>query len=683
MEGAELTEKSDIAKGFNRLLSAVFQSSKPSPASINQCTQGVVSRVTDEMLQQLDRPCTVEEVEVALRQMSPFKSPGPDGFSAGFYQDHWKIVSHDVSKAVIYFFIHRNLPKGWNHTHLVLIPKVKSPTSVREFRPISLCNVNYKLISMVLANRMKGILGKVICWNQSAFILNRLITDNIMVAYELLHSMHSKRKGRAGSMAIKLDMSKAYDRVEWDFLAAMLLKLGFSQNWTDLVMECVKSVSYSVVINGEPGKEILVKSVLQAIPTYTMSIFKLPILLLKEIETLLARFWWHHKGEGRGIHWKTWSSLGLVKNQDGLGFRDLSRFNKALLAKPVWRLMTDPHSLVSRVFKQKYFRKCDLLEVELKGSSSSFLWKSIWSSLELLKEGTVWRIGNGASIKISKDKWLPRPVTYQVQTPPNTLDPESRVEVLMDTENRSWKKDLVAAVFKEEEAKCSKKGTFSVKSAYFLATSLKGRYSGEGSKEGGNSDWWKALWRLEVPGKLLWSDLINLLTKENLELALVLMYHLWARRNAFIFQNQFSQPGSVSAKAQAELSLFCECNTVNKIRVEDSIRKGSTVIWKPPDQPFVKGNFDAAFNKTNGRMGMGIVIRDHADNTWLGQLIEDLQQFLVSNPSWQLNFVHRQANKVAHTAAQLAISNVIDCFWLNDGPPEVKSMVLKDVICSV
>lgn len=206
------------------------------------------------MIHQLDRPCTVEEVELALKQMSPFKSPGPDGFSAGFYQDHWKILSHDLSKTVMDFFKHKKLPKGWNHTHLVLIPKVKSPNSVHEYRPISLCNVNYKLISKVLAHRLKVVLDKVISWNQSAFIPNRLITDNIMVAYELLHSMHVKRKGRAGSMAIKLDMSKAYDRVEWDFLETMLLKLGFSHYWTELVMECVKSVSYSVVINGELGE---------------------------------------------------------------------------------------------------------------------------------------------------------------------------------------------------------------------------------------------------------------------------------------------------------------------------------------------------------------------------------------------------------------------------------------------
>ncbi|KAF5451880.1 hypothetical protein F2P56_026940 [Juglans regia] len=97
----------------------------------------------------------------------------------------------------------------------------------------------------------------VISWNQSAFIPNRLISDNIMVAYELLHSMKLKQKGKEGTMAIKLDMSKAYDRVEWSFLENLMLKMGFGKKWTDLVMECVRSVSYVVLTNGEVGEVLL------------------------------------------------------------------------------------------------------------------------------------------------------------------------------------------------------------------------------------------------------------------------------------------------------------------------------------------------------------------------------------------------------------------------------------------
>lgn len=145
-------------------------------------------------------------------------------------------------------FLNRGgLPEGINHTTIVLIPKVKNPQNIKEFRPISLCNVVYKLCSKVLANRLKGLLDEIISEEQSAFVPNRLITDNVLVAYECTHYL-KRKKGKNGACAIKLDMAKAYDRVEWNYLRDIMLRLGFEGLFVENVMKCVTSVS--VRVNG-------------------------------------------------------------------------------------------------------------------------------------------------------------------------------------------------------------------------------------------------------------------------------------------------------------------------------------------------------------------------------------------------------------------------------------------------
>jgi hypothetical protein len=123
------------------------------------------------------------------------------------------------------------MPDRWNDTTIVLIPKVNKPTQVEDFRPISLCNVLYKLVSKVLASRLKHILPKAISPSQSAFVPGRLITDNIILAYEFTHYMRTRRKGKMGYAAIKLDTSKAYDRVKWSFLEDMMNKFGLCHTW--------------------------------------------------------------------------------------------------------------------------------------------------------------------------------------------------------------------------------------------------------------------------------------------------------------------------------------------------------------------------------------------------------------------------------------------------------------------
>jgi hypothetical protein len=151
------------------------------------------------MAELLCRSFTTEEVEAALFQMSPNKAPGADGFTAGFFQKHWPLLKDKVVSAVLGFLNGRDMPEVINQIILVLIPKVTNPQDMSQFRPISLCNVIYKLCSKVLANRLRLILDDVISEEQSAFVPGRLITDNVLIAYECIHYL-KKQEGEVWSL---------------------------------------------------------------------------------------------------------------------------------------------------------------------------------------------------------------------------------------------------------------------------------------------------------------------------------------------------------------------------------------------------------------------------------------------------------------------------------------------------
>lgn len=163
-------------------------------------------------------PITDVEVKRSLFQMHPDKSSGLDGMTPAFYQKHWSIVGKDIIVIVKKFFRDGIMPQNLNDSNVVLISKKKCPVQMGDLRSISLCNVLVKIITKVMANRMKEFMSEVISENQSAFVPGRIILDNIMISYEVMHYLKRKRRGNEGSMAVKFDMSKAYDRVEWDYL---------------------------------------------------------------------------------------------------------------------------------------------------------------------------------------------------------------------------------------------------------------------------------------------------------------------------------------------------------------------------------------------------------------------------------------------------------------------------------
>lgn len=183
---------------------------------------------------------------MALFSMHPDKSPGPDGMNPAFSQRFWNIIGPDTVKECRQILSSGKIPQNLNDTLVVLIPKKANPEVLADLRPISLCNVLIKIITKMLANRMKNLLSLIISEEQSAFIPGRLITDNVIAAFEINHWMRRKTQGRVGYSALKIDMSKAYDRIEWDFLRALLCKVGFDDWWVQLILKCVTTVRYDI-----------------------------------------------------------------------------------------------------------------------------------------------------------------------------------------------------------------------------------------------------------------------------------------------------------------------------------------------------------------------------------------------------------------------------------------------------
>jgi hypothetical protein len=179
----------------------------------------------------LESPLSKEEIKATLFQMFPTKAPGPDGYPAHFFQRHWDLCGDEVCDVVLRVLKGEDDLSLINNNCVVLIPKVEKPEELGQFRPISLCNVIYKIASKSMANRLQIILPKIISEEQSTFVPGRLITDNNLAAYECLHFMKKKRVRENRCCGVKLDTKKAYDRVEWEYLRRIMLKLGFSCTW--------------------------------------------------------------------------------------------------------------------------------------------------------------------------------------------------------------------------------------------------------------------------------------------------------------------------------------------------------------------------------------------------------------------------------------------------------------------
>ncbi|GAU14523.1 hypothetical protein TSUD_250650 [Trifolium subterraneum] len=565
----------------------------------------IAPKVTVEDNEMLTATITKEELKAALFQMQPDKSPGPDGFNPAFYQHFWDLCGDDIYVAT----------KEW------------------------------------LERGLKGCLDRYVSEEQSAFVEGRSILDNALIAIEIIHALKRRTKGTKGELALKIDISKAYDKVDWGFLRVgpifpgrglrqgdplspylfilvtegltALLKnsvargdihgiqicrgaptvshllfaddcflfcrstlaetnhlmsilkiyeeasgqeinltkseVFFSKNLSTTAQEDlsrimgVRHVLGTGVYLGLPsmigrkkkevfaylkdrtwkwinswrgralskaGKEVMIKSVLQAIPSYVMSVYLLPESTIKDIERMLNSYWWGGGANNKGIRWLAWDRMSYPKALGGMGFRDLHTFNLAMIAKQGWNIMTKPHTLVAKLYKARYFPNSSLFESQI-GHNPSYAWRGIWKARHVLMNGSRWSVGNGSNIKVMSEPWLRERGEAWIPSPQVQGAYNITVNDLMNTNVRTWNREKIESLFPlnianriidiplfdmVEEDKLvwadGLHGNYSVKSGYNLMLNITGKVDGTALQRD-----WKNLWRIHTPPKakhLLW-----------------------------------------------------------------------------------------------------------------------------------------------------------------------------------
>lgn len=225
-----------------------------SPVLIDAATAPDLSELLDfrcpeHTAQLLTHPISEAEIRNVLFSMPSSKAPGPDGFPAEFYRATWDIIKQDFIVAVQSVFMYGFMPRGVNATNLTLVPKHGDAKEIKDYRPISCCNILYKVVSKILANRLKVLLPELIEPNQCAFVKGRLLLENVLLATELVKDYH-KQTIQPRSV-LKLDISKAFDSVNWSFIINTLRPLGIPEMFVHWIHTCLSTPAFSVSVNGE------------------------------------------------------------------------------------------------------------------------------------------------------------------------------------------------------------------------------------------------------------------------------------------------------------------------------------------------------------------------------------------------------------------------------------------------
>ncbi|GJS34391.1 RNA-directed DNA polymerase, eukaryota [Tanacetum coccineum] len=404
--------------------------------------------LTSDQVEDLDRNIANDEIKAAVWACGENKSPGLDGYTFEFFRQYWDIIGSDLCVAVDWFFVSGTLPRRCNSSFIALIPKVTDAKFVTDFRPISLIGSVYKVITKILANRLSTVISDLVSNTQSAFVKDRNILDGPFILNEAL--AWCKRK-KSQALIFKVDFAKAYDSVssnmalilvngsptveflilcglkQGDPLAPLLFilvmeslhiscsfltvgdQMSHHSAWRNIIQKVRTRLSkWKVKTLSIGGRLTLLKSVLGAVPLYSMSIYKAPKGVLHELEMIRNSFFNGADSAEKKITWVAWDKVLASKKQGGLGVSSYYALNRALLLKWVWRFISQDGSLWSRIISALYGSS-----IEDHDPKRPSCWSSILREVQTLAlKGFDFfshikiRVGNGHNTRFWRDSWL-------------------------------------------------------------------------------------------------------------------------------------------------------------------------------------------------------------------------------------------------------------------------------------